>query len=160
MKTAEIMTRDVVTVKTSTSVSEIARLMVRQHLTGIPVTDDSGHLLGLVTDRDLVVRHARVHFPTYIPLLESLVYVGNTRHFKEELRKALASTAGELMSTEAPVTVGPETDILDVAALMFDKDVNPVPVVDHGRVVGIISRADLVKLLVQEEEPTEPQVEG
>jgi len=160
MKTADIMTKGVIAATTSTPVSEIARLMVQHHLTGIPVADDSGRLLGLVTDRDLVVRHARVHFPTYIPLLESLVYVGNTRHFEQELRKALATTAGELMGKEVP-TVGPETDILDVAALMFHKDVNPIPVVDHDRrIVGIISRADLVKLLVREETPTEQQAEG
>ncbi|TAK36124.1 MAG: CBS domain-containing protein [Chloroflexota bacterium] len=159
MKTAEIMTKEVITIRPSTPVSEIARLMGQHHLTGIPVTDDLGRLRGMVTDRDLVVRHARVHFPTYIPLLESLVYLGNTRHFEVELRKTLASTAGELMSTEVP-TVGPETDILDVAALMFDKDANPIPVVDHGQLVGIISRADLVKLLVREEEPTEQQSEG
>ena len=158
MKTIEIMTHEVVTIGPSTPVSEIARLMIENHISGIPVVDEDRILLGLVTERDLVVRHARVHFPTYIPLLESIVYVGDTRHFREEVRKALATTAGELMSTGVPV-VDSQTDIVDVASLMFDKGANPVPVVDHDRVVGVISRADLVRLMAREEALPEPSSE-
>ena len=156
MKTQDIMTRDVVTVKPSAPVSEIARLMVQNNISGIPVVDDAGRLLGVVTERDLIARHARVHFPTYIPLLESIVYVGNRHHFEEELRRALATSAGEIMSS-AVATVVPDTDILDVATVMFEKGVNPIPVVEQGRVVGIISWTDLIKLMVREEETEEPQ---
>lgn len=156
MRTREIMTQNVVTVNPSTPVADIARLMVEYNISGIPVVDDGLKLVGMVTERDLVARHARVHFPTYIPLLESILVVGNTRHFQEELRRALATSAAELMS-QTVTTVGPDTDVLDVAALMFDKNVNPIPVVEHGNVVGIVSWTDLIKLMVQEEYSEESQ---
>lgn len=151
MKTSDVMTQDVVTVQPSTTVSKIVHLMVQHNISGIPVVDPAGRLLGMVTERDLIARHARVHFPAYIPLLESILVLGNRRHFEEEIRRALATSAGELMSSGVP-TVSAETDILDVATLMFEKGVNPIPVLEQGRVVGIISRTDLIKLMVHEEE--------
>ena len=72
-----------------------------------------------------------------IQLLESVLVLGGVSHFEEELRRALATTAGELM-TRDPTTVGPNTDVADLAALMFDRRVNPVPVVEGSKVVGVV----------------------
>lgn len=149
MKVDEIMNRDVATVRPDTPVSEIARLLVEKDFTGVPVVDDAGGVVGLVTEKDLIVRDVKPHFPTYITLLDSVVYLGSTKHFEEELRKFLATTAVEIMDPD-PEVATPDSELSDLAALMVDKDANPVPVVQHHRLVGIVSRADLVKLMVRE----------
>src|SRR5690606_38755503 len=103
---------------------------------------------------DLIVRHANIRFPRYIKFLESVIYLESTEEYDEEVRRFLGSVAYEVMSSPA-VTVGPEMDVADLAELMFDKKVNPVPVVDDdGRLIGIISRSDLVRLMIREGQET------
>ncbi|MBI2863909.1 MAG: CBS domain-containing protein [Chloroflexi bacterium] len=149
MKVTEIMNADVVSVRRDTPVGDIARTLVEKDLTGVPVVDEAGKVIGLVCDKDLIVRDAKLHFPTYIALLDSILVLGGTKHFEEELRKFLATTAAEIMDRD-PKVVTPESEISDVATLMVEEDANPVPVVQGQRLVGIISRADLVRLLVRE----------
>ena len=151
MKVSEVMTTNVVTVRRDTPVNEIARLLVKNDITGAPVVDDAGTVIGLVTETDLIVRDANLHFPTYITLLDSIVYLGSTRHFEEELQKFMATTAAEIMNPQ-PSIVAPDTELNDVATYMVENDANPVPVVQDQKLVGIVSRADLVRLLARETE--------
>ncbi|MDO8672122.1 MAG: CBS domain-containing protein [Dehalococcoidia bacterium] len=149
MKVEEIMTRDVLTVRTDTPVGDVARILVEKDLTGVPVVDEAGRVVGLIEEKDLIVKDARLHFPSYITILDSIVYLGGTKHFEEELRKFLATTASEIMDQD-PKVVTPESEISDLATLMVEEDANPVPVVKDHKLVGIVSRADLVKLLARE----------
>lgn len=152
MQVRQIMTTDVVFVRPSTPVHEIAQLLVNHRITGVPVVDEHERLVGIVTEHDLLAQHTKIHFPRYIQVLESVVVLGQA-HFQEELRRTLATTAAELMTREV-VTVTPATDVIEVAAIMFDRRVNPVPVVEGRRVVGIVSRSDLIRLMVWLDEQT------
>ncbi|MEW6231417.1 MAG: CBS domain-containing protein [Chloroflexota bacterium] len=154
MKVKEIMATEVVSVGPETRVNEIARLMLERQISGVPVIDDSNAVVGIVTELDMIVRNARLHFPTYIKLLDSTFYLESPQHFGEELRRALGTTAKDIM-TEKVITVGPEAEVEDVATLMVEKRVNPIPVVADGRLVGIVSRTDLIKLLIRELGPDE-----
>jgi CBS domain-containing protein len=149
MRVADVMTRDVVAVGPETPVSEVARLMWGHHISGLPVVDAGGKLVGIVTELDLLVRNANLHVPTYLRILDGLIPLGNPRRFDEEMRRALGTTAAEVMTSEV-VTVNSDTDLAELATLMLDKRVNPVPVVDGGRLVGIVSRGDFVRLLAQD----------
>ncbi len=149
MKVSEIMTKDVVTVTPDTKVSAIARLMVEKAISGIPVVIDS-RVVGMVTEVDLVARNAHLHFPTFLQILDARIYFESPRHFEEELRRMLGTTANDVMTTEVQ-TVKPDADVTDVATLMFEKKVNPVPVVENGKLVGIVSRTDIIRLLIQQE---------
>lgn len=149
MKASEIMTKDVAAVTPDTKVSEIARLMVEHGYSGVPVVDGK-ELVGIVTEMDLVVRNAHLHFPTFIQVLDARIYLQGTKHFEEELRRILGTTAADVMTREV-TTVTPDTDVVDVATLMFEKKVNPVPVVVDRELVGILSRTDIIRLLVQQE---------
>lgn len=149
MKVSEIMTKDVVAVTPDTRVSAIARLMVEKAISGIPVVVDS-RVVGIVTETDLVVRNAHLHFPRFVQILDARIYLQSPRHFEEELRRMLGTTAKDVMTTEVE-TVTPETDVADVATLMFEKRVNPVPVTENGKLVGIVSRTDIIRLLIQQE---------
>ena len=146
MKVGEVMTREVVTVEPATPVTEIGRLMWNHHLSGVPVVQD-GRLVGIVSELDLLARDANLHAPNYLRVLDIMIPLGSKRHFDDEVRRALATTAGEVMTREV-VATAPDVDLADAASLMLERRVNPLPVIDEqGRLVGIISRADFVRLL-------------
>lgn len=149
MKVKDIMTQDVASVQPETPVHAIARLMAERQISGVPVVDAEGRIVGIITELDMILRNARLHFPTYIQLLDSRIYLENPRHFQEEVRRSLGTIARDLM-TEKVLTVTSEADVADVATLMVEKRVNPVPVVEGEKLVGIVSRSDMVKLLAQE----------
>lgn len=149
MKTSDIMTKDVKYVHEDTHVSEIAHILIENNIGGVPVVNKEGLLVGIITEGDLVVRTAKLHYPTYIQFLDSLIYLESTKKYENELRKALATIAADLMTSEV-VSVPPDTDIADLATLMFEKHVHPVPVTQDGKLVGIVSRTDLIKLVLRE----------
>ena len=148
-----IMSRDVVTVAPETSVTEVARLMVEHDVSGIPVVDD-GLLVGLVTEVDVVSREIDVDPPVYGTFLDAIFRFPWDRS-DEELRRVLASTAGQLMTRDVE-TIAPDAPIRDAANMMFKQELNPLPVVDeHGRLLGIISRSDIVRLVAEASEIAE-----
>lgn len=149
MKVRELMRSPAVTVPRSASIGQVARSMVEQGLSGVPVTDDDGKLVGIVTESDLVVKHAHVHGPTYLGILGGVIPF-ETRHQDEEMRRALGVTATDVMTTRA-ASIDPDADVDDAATIMVDEDVRTVVVVEAGRVVGTVSESDIVRLLLVEE---------
>lgn len=156
MRISELMTREVITVHPDTPVVEIARKMLQHNISGVPVVERDGRLVGIVTEADLVVRNANVHFPTLLQVLDARFYLTSTRDFEEELRRALGTTAEQVM-TRKVLTVAPDNDLSTAATLMVDKKVNPIPVLAGCRVRGIISRSDIIRhILAQETDGTSP----
>lgn len=142
----EIMTSPVITVTPETSFREIVMLMLRHRVSGLPVVDDTGRLLGIVTEADLI--HKEEQPSPQPPIigwhgrslwLERLV----DRH-----QKANGTTARDLM-TENVVTATEEASAHDLAHLMLARGVNRVPIVRDGRVMGIVTRADILKVFVR-----------
>jgi CBS domain-containing protein len=149
VKVSELMTRSVTTVRENTPVAEIARTLLSNGISGVPVVGGNGHVVGIVTEGDIVVQNANVHFPTFLQIIDARIYLTSTRHFEEELRRALGTTAADVMTRDV-LTVGPNDDISVAATLMTDKRVNPIPVVDQGRLIGIISRRDILRHIVED----------
>jgi CBS domain-containing protein len=144
----DLMRHDVPTVATADSIATVARLLAETGLPGIPVVD-GGEIVGIVTEKDLIAREADVEVPTPLPFLDAIFVLDGGRDFDEDLRHVLAVTAGQLMTS--PVFNILETATLSqVATLMVDEGVNPVPVVDRERrLVGIVSRSDLVRVIAR-----------
>jgi CBS domain-containing protein len=149
MNVREIMTSPVVTVDPSTTVAEVARLMLERNVSGLPVVDADGRMVGLITKADVVEKHAQVHLPTYLGILGYAVPI-RVRHSDEEIRHVLAVTAQDLMGSN-PATIDPESTVDKAATLMVEHSVNPVPVLENGRLVGIIGYDDIIRVLLQEE---------
>lgn len=144
---ADIMTREVVSVSPKTSVTKISELIINHHLTGIPVVDD-GKIVGIITDKDVVAQKSKLHIPDYLSILGAYLQLSPAEQVEHEIHKILGTTAEEIM-TKKVITINAEALIEDLATLMVDESVNPVPVVDdQSRVVGIVSRYDLAKLLI------------
>ncbi len=146
---SQIMTREVWSVSPDTPVSEVARILWEHGLSGVPVVE-RGRVVGVITDYDLIGRETEYEGPLYIPFLDAYFRVPGTAH-EDQLRRILATTARELMTSPA-VTVGPDATVQEVATLMYERRVNPVPVVGPNQeLLGIVSRADIVRLMVVEE---------
>lgn len=148
MKVQEIMTKDVLTVQPETPVNDVARLMGARDISGVPVVDEAGQVVGIITELDLIVRNTRLEMPRFIEVLDwGRIPLEWPTHLRERLRHMLGAKARDVM-TEKVVTVTPDAEVEELAELMVKRRVNPVPVVDaEGRLVGIVSRADIVDMM-------------
>ena len=143
MQARDVMTTNVVIVQTHTPISEIARILRTLGISGVPVMDGDT-LVGIVKEVDLIARHARPHYPRYLPLLDAQIPLGGQREYQEIVRRILGTTARDIMSTPVKIC-HPDADLEEVATLMVEKNANPVPVMENGRLVGIISHTDLMR---------------
>ena len=153
-RVGDIMTKEVVTVGLKTRVSEIARLISTHAISGLPVVDENNKVVGVITELDMIVRNARFKMPTYFVILDSIIYLERPKHFQERLRHVLGTTAEEIMS-KPPATIAPNASIEELASLMVDRRMNPIPVVENDKLVGIVSRTDIIRLMAQEFEDEE-----
>jgi len=147
-RVGDIMTKTVVKVYPDTPVSQIARLMSENDVSGLPVVDHEDHVLGVIKELDLIIRNTRFKLPTFFMILDQLVYLETPKH-RKRLEHMLGTTAEEIMSKPAQ-TIAPEATIDELAELMVDRRMNPVPVVQDSRLVGIVSRSDIVRLMARE----------
>ncbi|HEX8066012.1 MAG TPA: CBS domain-containing protein [Thermoleophilaceae bacterium] len=144
----EFMNADPVTVTPDASVEEVVRLLGENELPGVPVVDGDGRCVGIVTESDLVIPddEGDLHIPHYVQLFGGLVFLEPLRHFEERLHKAAAATAREMM-TEDPVTVEADDPLRKAARLISDTGHNRLPVTEDGRLVGVVTRADVLRAL-------------
>lgn len=149
MNVRDIMTTDAA-VGPEATVDEVARMLVERHLSGVPVVDTHRRLLGLITENDLVAKQARVHLPKYLGIL-GLVIPIESRGSDEEIEHALAVNAEQLMEPDPPA-VDINASVEDAATLMVDEDANPIPVLHAGQVVGLVSRRDIIRFLLLQDE--------
>lgn len=153
MKARDIMTTDVVTLAPDTPIRQIARTFRRLGITGAPVIE-GGEIIGIVTEIDLIARHARPHSPLYLPLLDAKIPVHGQREYSEIVRRIVGLTARAIM-TRPVKAVNADADLEEVATLMVESKANPVPVLEDGRLVGIIGHTDLIQYLEEAIEPAE-----
>jgi CBS domain-containing protein len=145
------MDADPPTVSPDASVEEVVRVMRQHELSGIAVVNEGGRCVGIITDDDLVMvgEEADLHLPHYFELFGGFVFLEPLRHFEERLRKAVSSRAGDLM-TEDPVTVDVDAPVSEAARVIARKKHNRLPVIEHGRLVGIVTRLDVLDALTKD----------
>jgi CBS-domain-containing membrane protein len=149
MLVKDVMTSPVISVKPSATIAEAARLMLDHNISGLPVVDTHGVLRGMVTEGDFL---QRAELGTEIRRARWLEYLVNTGKIAEEYVLSHGRRVGEVMQDEA-ITCGPD-DSLDVPVkAMLQHRIKRLPVVEGNRVVGIISRSDLLRALVPLVEP-------
>lgn len=145
MKIADVMTRNVVAVHPATPLKDVAELMVQKGISGLPVVDDSGAVLGVVSEADFVIKTRGTAGPRN-RLLARLF--GPSRRVRAELAKIAATTAGEAMTSPA-VTLEAGDTLQRAAEQMASRKINRLPVIEAGRLAGIVTRADLVRAFVR-----------
>jgi CBS domain-containing protein len=144
LKAKDIMTRKVHSVTVDTGVEELARLFVEKRVSAMPVLDNDGKLRGIVTETDLVEQDKPLHIPTVISIFDWVLYLESEKNFRDEVQKITARKVGEICSTEV-VTCSPDTPVSEIAALMVEKKAHLIPVVEEGKVVGVVARLDIIR---------------
>ena len=145
-RVGDIMTTEIIKVQPDTRVSEIARLMSQYGVSGLPVVDAADRVVGIVTELDMMVRNTHFELPQFIFIFDAMIPLETPGHYRERLENVLGATAREIMS-EPAVTIPPDATIEELAELMVDRRMNPIPVVESGRLVGIVSRSDIIRLM-------------
>jgi CBS domain-containing protein len=150
MLVKEVMTEQVVTVTTDDSVEKCANLLLEHNISGLPVLNETGKVVGMVTEGDLIRRASRMKAPGYLEILGGLIYLGSPKKFVDEILRAMSLSAGEMM-TKKVIAVSPEDTLEQAATLMTQNEVSRLPVIDAaGKLVGIVSRRDIMRRLYNE----------
>jgi CBS domain-containing protein len=149
---AEVMTRDPLTVTPDTPLTDVIRTIAERKISGLPVVDDAGKLVGVISETDLMWRETGVTQPPYIMLLDSVIYLENPGQYERDLHKALGQTVKEAMS-QKPITITPEKPLREAAQILHEHKIHRLPVLDRdGQVVGILTRGDVIRAMAAEQE--------
>ena len=142
-----IMTENPVTVLPEAEISLAAKLLLAKHINGLPVVDDTGSLVGIICQSDLIAQQKKIPLPSFFTFLDGFIFTKSMKQIEKEAQKIAATTVSQAM-TKNPITVKPDTGIDTIAELMVDKNFHTLPVVDHGRLVGIVGKEDVLKTLM------------
>jgi CBS-domain-containing membrane protein len=149
LQARDIMTQEVVTISPEASVEDLARLLASKKIGGVPVVEADGRLAGVVTQTDLVKRSRDLELPPALNILDLHLFLETPSGFKRRLEKMLGDTVREVMTPE-PITITPDTPVKEIAALMDRKKVHTLPVVEQGKLVGIVGKMDLIRGLARQ----------
>lgn len=149
MKTArDIMTTDVVTVTPSTSVEELARLLMEKDISGAPVVDEKGWLLGIVTEHDLIKKERRLHIPTVVQIFDAFIYLESSKRFEDDIKKMVAGKVEDIYIRDV-VTVNEDATLTEIATLMTDRDIHLIPVMKRGELAGVVGKKDILRAITE-----------
>ncbi len=147
---ADVMTPDPIIVGPQTPLKEAIKILAQRRISGLPVVDEAGKLVGVISETDLLWQETGVEPPVYIMFLDSVIYLENPARHDQELHKALGQTVGDVMSDE-PVTVKPDQPLRKAAKLMQEKSIRRLAVTDDaGKVIGILTPGDIVRAMAAE----------
>ncbi|MCX6384012.1 MAG: CBS domain-containing protein [Actinobacteria bacterium] len=145
----DIMTKKVITINQDASIEELSGLLLDNNISGVPVVDNDGKMIGIATEGDIIVKDTDLHFPRYFKLLDSIIYLESLTKFKNSLKKHLAIKVSEIMTSDI-ISCSPETPVDDIANTMVENKINRIPVLSaDGKPAGIITRADIIKSMVR-----------
>lgn len=148
---ADVMTHDPITVRPDTSITEVIQAIAARKISGLPVVDETGKLVGVISETDLMWQETGVTPPAYIMILDSVIYLENPTRYQKDLHKALGQTAGEVMSRD-PTTITADKPLSDAARVMHDRNIRRLLVLDStGHLVGILTRGDIVRAMAAEQ---------
>jgi CBS-domain-containing membrane protein len=147
IKAKDIMTKDVIKVFPETEITQAAKIMLELHFNGLPVIDQDGRLVGIICQEDLVVQQTKLPLPSLFTFFDSLIALSSYKKMDKEVEKMTAMTVAQAMTPD-PMTVEPETELEEIATMMVNHNVHTLPVLDRGKLVGIIGKADVLRTLV------------
>lgn len=142
----DIMSREVVTVTPETTVNQVARTLFEKKISGVPVVDESGKLLGVVTESDLIDQKKKFHIPTVIAILDSVIFLESAKKIEKEINKMTGAKVKDICTLQ-PISVTEGTPVEEIATIMAEKKVHTLPVLRDGQLVGVVGKTDIIKTL-------------
>jgi len=147
LKARDIMTKNVITVTPDTEITQAAKLLLENHFNGLPVVDESGKLIGIICQDDLIVQQKRLPLPSLFTFFDGLIPLTSYRSLEKEVEKIVATTVSQAMTTD-PITIDPDASLEDIATLMVNNNIHTLPVLDRDRLVGVIGKEDVLRTLM------------
>jgi CBS domain-containing protein len=140
----DIMTREVITVRQDTTVKELAEILWKNKISGVPVLDENDTVVSVVTESDLIDQTKKVHIPTMISLLDSVIFLESSKKTEEEIKKMSGDTAQDICSDEL-ISVAENTGLDEIATIMSERNVHTLPVIQDNKLVGVIGKSDIIR---------------
>ncbi len=147
LNASDIMTTTVITVKKETPLTELAEILTKNHINGVPVVDEKGLLIGIICESDLIRKDKKLHIPTVVALFDAVFYLESSKKIEKEIQLITATTVEELF-TRKVVTVDEKTPIDEIATIMTREKIYTIPVMDGNRLMGIVGKNDVIRTLV------------
>ena len=144
----DIMTKEVISVSPDLVVEKLAETFWENRISGAPVVDDNGTVIAIVTENDLIDQNKKVHIPTMIAILDSVIMLEKADKIEKEIRKMTGTTVKDICS-DTLITVEPETPLDEVATIMAEKQVHTLPVLTDGKLVGVVGKSDIIKTMAK-----------
>ena len=148
LKAIDIMTPDPVTLSPETDIRTAVALLIEKKINGAPVVDASGKLVGVLCQSDLVAQQKQVTMPSLFSMLDGFIALSSREDFEREIKKIAASTVEQAMTVH-PKAVTPQTPIDEIATVMVNQKLYTLPVVDSGRLVGVVGKEDILRTLLE-----------
>lgn len=149
---ADAMSRDPIVVRPETPLNEAIQILAERRISGLPVVDDAGQLVGIISETDLMWQETGVTPPAYIMFLDSVIFLKNPATYERDLHKALGQTVGEVMTSD-PITVSPDKPLKEAAQVMHERSIHRLPVLDaESHVIGILTRGDIIRAMAASQE--------
>jgi CBS-domain-containing membrane protein len=146
LKAKDIMTSEVITVQMQTTVNELAEILWKNRISGVPVLDDDDKVVSVVTENDLIDQSKKFHIPTMISLLDSVIFLESKKKTEKAIKKMAGNTVKDICSGQL-VTVNEETGLDEIATIMANKKVHTLPVMHDESLVGVIGKSDIIRSL-------------
>lgn len=146
LKAKDIMSTELITVSPQTDIVEAARILLEKGINGVPVVEGE-KLVGILCQSDLVAQQKAIQLPSVFTLLDGFVPLGSTSKLEKAIQRMAAAKVSEAM-TPNPVSAHPETTLEELATLMVDKKYHTIPVVDQGKLVGVVGKEDILRTLL------------
>lgn len=149
MKTAkDIMEEKVISITPETDISRAVEILLNNHINGVPVVDENGTLKGILCQSDLIFQQKTISLPPILTFLDGIIPLSSSKKLEKEMKKIAAGTVAQAMVPD-PVTVAPDTPVNEIAALMVEKHFHTIPVVQDGKLLGIVGKEDVLKTMIK-----------
>jgi CBS domain-containing protein len=150
IKAEDIMETNVICVSLDTEIPKAVKILLKNHINGVPVMNDQEELVGILCQSDLIFQQKEMPIPPIFTILDSIIPLSSSKKLEETLQKISAATVAQAM-IKNPVTVAADTPVSEIASLMVEKHFHTIPVVDGKKLLGIIGKEDVLKTLISKE---------
>ena len=147
IKAKDIMETNIISLSPDTEIASAVKILLKNHINGVPVVDTNGELVGILCQSDLIFQQKDIPIPPIFAILDSIFPLSSSKSLDAQFQKMAATKVAQAMVKKV-TTVTPDTSVSEIASLMVEEHFHTIPVVEGKKLVGIIGKEDILKTLV------------